>query len=431
MTSSRPGFARLSALGLGLGLMAPALAPAQFTRAPIVSPTAPNPADVNRLAHNLADRVRLLAEDVGRNFGNHPATGQIVADAQEMATSVDEFADGLQAPGNPAYQAGQSFGGIDANWQYLRNQITRTGVNAAPVNQAVVRVDEMVVAIRQQLGGNPPPPSYGAPGPAPVGVADTQRLANALVSRAQILQATIQGNINNDPNAAAAANDAGQLVAAADQFHDAINPAQPIDVAARAFAPVDALADRVEAYANTPGMAPGVVQAWQSFAQVEVLLHQNLGITASQPAVPVSLVVNGPGPGPMAGLAQQLFDRTNTYIATFSTTARNEHEGFAALGDAQRLLGAVDQFRQAANTPGQNPASLAYAFQDVDILWQRLARRAARIARGRNGPYIQQVRAIGETCEQIHRVLGMAGPNPLQAYPVNGAFAAPGIRIGR
>ena len=60
---------------------------------------------------------------------------------------------------------------------------------------------------------------------------------------------------------------------------------------------------------------------------------------------------------------------------------------------------------------------LYYGFRDVDALWQRLARRVNRVARGRMGPNIQQVQRIGATCEQIHRVLGMPGYPPVLGGP--------------
>ena len=57
--------------------------------------------------------------------------------------------------------------------------------------------------------------------------------------------------------------------------------------------------------------------------------------------------------------------------------------------------------------------SLALSFRDVDAIWQRLARRVNRIAKGRTGPNIQQVGKIGETSEVIHRALGLPGYAPV------------------
>ncbi|MBV8268694.1 MAG: hypothetical protein JO252_20380, partial [Planctomycetaceae bacterium] len=82
------------------------------------------------------------------------------------------------------------------------------------------------------------------------------------------------------------------------------------------------------------------------------------------------------------------------------------------LADAQRLQAAAADFRQDA-ARGLNTGQLAYEFRDVDALWQRLARRTNRIARGRSGPNIQQVASMGQTIAQIHQLLGMPGFAPM------------------
>jgi hypothetical protein len=104
------------------------------------------------------------------------------------------------------------------------------------------------------------------------------------------------------------------------------------------------------------------------------------------------------------------------FVVWSGPTTAGVPEGGSFLADAQRLLDAAANFRQDA-VQGLNPGQLAYEFRDVDACWQRLARRTNRIARGRTGPNIGQVARIGETCEQLHRALGMPG------YPA--AFGVP------
>ena len=374
-------------------------------------PVAGAPADVGGLANALADRVRHLGEDVATELRRDPAAQHLIEDTQEMALAVDEFRATLRGPVD-ANRAGAAFAGIDRTWQHLRGQLTRPGLGNDGVARAMTRVEELMGALRQALGMNPPPPSYDGNGPAPAGVADVRRLAHALVTRSQALLGAIEAGMAADPNRPALANDATQLVRLADNFHDAIDANQPPAFVAQAFAPVDAVADRIERYVASGRVPPGVQQAWQGVAAVEALIQQGLGTGGPLPGgvVPVVGPVGG-GPSPLLGLADQLVGQADAYVATFGTTARHEPEGLAALADGRRLRDAAAAYRQVV-ARGAPPNQLAYEFRAVDAHWERLIRRAARIARGRNGPYVQQVRAIGETCAQIHQALGMPGPAP-------------------
>ena len=397
--------ARTTLYGAFLALIAPGVGLGQST-------PSGGPPDVNKLAHDLAGRVRHLGEDIVSEMGQNPAARHIIEDVQEMAQAVDEFHETIHDQHDPNAIA-RTFSGIDQTWQHLRNQITTIPIRPDAVNRAVNNVDWGVVAVRQALNLNQPPAAFYGNGPAPSGIADTQRLAHALVSRAQGLAWAIQSSMSGDPNGAALAQDANALIQAADTFHDTIDTNQPIQVAAQAFAPVDQIADRVERFA-TSGRVPNQVEhAWQAVAAVEVLIHQNLGLGSPQPAVQYSLAPPANGPSPIVPMSGQLVEQVQAYVNSFASMAKGEREGLAAIGDAQRLLAAASLFRQNA-AQGLPPNQLAHEFRDVDATWQRLVRRAERIAHGRNGPYVQQVRAIGGTCEQIHRVLGMVGypPNP-------------------
>jgi len=222
----------------------------------------------------------------------------------------------------------------------------------------------------------------------------------------------IQADLGRDANGAAVAQDASDLARAADAFHDSIDANQPLQVAAQAFAPVDALADRVERVAATNQMPPRVQTAWQAFASVEVLIHQNLGLQSPQPNVQVALAAPaGGGAPPIVGLSDQLVVQVNEFVQVFGPTAGNVPQGGAMLAEVQRLQAAAADFRQDA-ARGLASNQLAYEFRDVDASWQRLARRVNRVARGRLGPNIEQIQRIGGTCEQVHRVLGMPGYAP-------------------
>jgi hypothetical protein len=372
------------------------------------------PPDLNNLVHQMAERVRHLGEDISSDLGQTPAGRHLIQDTQELAQAVDEFHESLHNSRDPV-QNRQTFASIESTWQHLRGQLARASSPA--VNRAAARVDQLDDQIRQALGVNAPPTGFYGQGQAPTGIADTQRLAHALVARAESLASAIQADMGRDPNGAALARDAMELARLADGFHDSIDANQPVEVAARAFGPIDALADRIERFVTTGQVPPRVQAAWQAFASVEVLIHQNLGLDSPQPGVQVAIAPPpGGGPPPIVGLSSQLVDQVNDFVQVFGPSAGNVPEGGAMLVDAQRLQAAAAEFQQNA-ARGLPPNQLAYGFRDVDASWQRLARRVNRIARGRVGPNIQQIQRIGETCEQVHRVLGMPGYPPMLGGP--------------
>lgn len=367
------------------------------------------PTDLNKLVHEMAERVRHLGEDVSSDLGQTPTGKHLLQDTQELAQAVDEFHESLHNSRDPN-QNRQGFAGLDSTWQHLRGQLAR-GASPA-VLRAAERVDQLDAQVRQALGVNAPPAGFNGGVSAPTGIADTQRLAHALVDRANSLASAIQNDMGRDPNGAALSQAAAELARLADAFHDSIDANQPVEVAARSFGPVDAIADRLERVVTTNQVPPRVQAAWQAFASVEVLIHQNLGLNSPQPAVQVSLAPPpGGGSPPIVGLSNQLVEQVNGYIEAFGPTAGGVPEGGAMLADAQRLQAAAAGFQQAT-ARGLPPNQLAYQFRDVDAHWQRLARRVNRIGRGRTGPNIERVQQLGQTCEQVHRVLGMPGYPP-------------------
>lgn len=375
------------------------------------------PADVNNLVHQMTERVRHLGEDITLDLGQTPAGKHLLQDTQELAQALDDFHEALHNRLDPA-QIRQTYAGLETTWQHLRGQLGRASSPA--VDRAAARVEQLDAQLRQALGVNVPPPGFNAGAQAPVGIADTQRLAHALVDRAEALAATIQADMGRDPNGAALARDAAELARTADAFHDAIDANQGIDIAARAFGPVDQIADRLEKYITTNQVPVRVQAAWQSYASVEFLIHQNLRLESPQPKLQISLLPPpNNGPPPIVGLANELDQQVNDFVRVFSPTAGIVPEGGFLLADARSLQAASADFRKDA-ARGLAPNQLAFEFREIDAIWQRLARRVNRIARGRIGPNIQQVQRIGGTCEQIHRVLGMPGYAPVLSGPAFG-----------
>ncbi|GAC1472072.1 MAG: hypothetical protein NVSMB9_18910 [Isosphaeraceae bacterium] len=339
-------------------------------------------------------------------MGQAPAAKHLIQDTQELAQAVDEFHDSLHQRRDPV-QTRQAYAGIETTWQHLRAQLV-AGASPAVI-RAAAHVEQLDAQIRQSLGLNAPPVAFYGGGQAPSGIVETQRLAHALVARAQSLAAVIQADMAAQPNGAALAQDAAELARVADVFHDSIDANQSVQVAAQAFGPVDIIADRLEQFITANQVPPRVQTAWQSFASVEVLIHQNLGLNSPQPAVQIGLAPPpGGGEAPIIGLSNQLTVQITEFVQVFAPTAGNVPDGGSILADAQRFQAAAAAFQQSA-TQGLPPNQLAYGFRDVDACWQRLARRVSRIARGRVGPNIQQIQRIGGTCDQIHRVLGMPG----------------------
>ena len=142
-----------------------------------------------------------------------------------------------------------------------------------------------------------------------------------------------------------------------------------------------------------------------------MLLRQRLGLATPPPAVDVVLQPAGNAPSPVLALADQLNAQVDAFLAAFTPTVRVVPEGEWILADAQRLKAAAAAFREECGR-GVDPYRLSQQFLAVDQLWGRLARRINRIARGRTGPNIQTAMQMGETCRQLHQLLGMPGYPP-------------------
>ena len=383
----------------------------QVVGAPGQAVAPPQGEDANALAHRMADAVRRLGEDVASDLGRTQAGAQLGQDAAELARAVDEFHETLHNQPDPQL-ARRAFGPIEGSWQNLRARLSQPGGATPAIVQAARRVEEIDDRLRNALGLNAPPPGFYDGNAPTTGIAETRRLAHALVSRAEDLAAVIRSELSGAPGGATLDNDARNLARAADTFHDALHAEDPIAVAAQAFGPVDILADRVERQVVGAQVSPRLANAWQAFASVEVLIHQNLGLGSAQPRVDVQVAPpQGGGPSPIAGLADQLSQQIDAFIAVWTPTAGAVPEGGAMLADAQRLQAEAADFRRDA-AQGFDAGRLAYEFRDIDATAQRLSRRVARVARGRVGPNIAQVQKVGDTVGQIHQALGMPGYAP-------------------
>jgi hypothetical protein len=362
-------------------------------------------------------------------LGATPNGPKLVQDVRELEQSIREFHAAL--PGRPdPFRLRRLYSGIDASWHQLRAQLGQPGAATDAVLRAAGRVDAVDAQLHQTLAlAAPPQGLYGASA-APTGLAETQRLALALEARAAGLVAAEKAGSAADPNTAAWAADAGRLARAVQTFREQIDLNQPIAAVARAFAPVDDIAGRVEKEVTAATVPKPVQDAWQAFAAVLVLIHENLGISAPQPTVTVRLAPAVAGePSPLLALADRLMAETNVFVKVFGPNAHDVPDGLFVWSDAQRLQVAAESFRQDV-LRGLPTNELAHRFLEVDVAWQRLVRRINRIVPGRSTLDMAQVQKLGVTCDQIHRTLGMPGYPaevvlPAAAVPVAPAAVVP------
>jgi len=373
--------------------------------------------DINGLARAMGRDLRKLKELMAGDL-TADAYRVLGQDVQELIQALDEFA---QASANPAdvFSLRQSFSNIDQSWHYLRSRFTVPEAQSPAINFTLPKIDADDQQIHQALNLNPVPATYYAPGTtAPTGIAETQRLARALEERAAALAAVMRTDMPG-PAGIRPIQLATNLTLAADAFHDGIDlNAAPL-VARNGFAGVDAMTDDLRRLLMNSELPPRVQAAWQAYLAAEVLTKQSLGMVNTEADLYGTTVIPQAGaPSPVVALSNQLVEQAGAFVQVFTQTSPNVPEGGLFLADAQRLQAAAADFsRDAAR--GLNINQLAYEFRDVDALWQVLARRTNRIARGRVGPNIDQVGKMGQTVAEIHRVLGMPGyPAGLVAVPV-------------
>ena len=368
----------------------------------------------------MAEEVRRLADDISTDLGRTPLGQSAAGDARELGQALDEFRQNRRA-GADVLAVRRSYSAIQGGWEHLRSQLSAPGLATQVVARDLDRVASVNDQLSRALGMNTLPPEfYPAGANPPAGQGQTRRLARSLVDRAEGLVLAVQATLGADPRAAGLLADARALARDADTWHDSLRPGTPPALAVQAYGPVDALIERVGRPIQSRRMPPEVATAWANLISADGLLHRDLGIPFRHASV--SVVVPGitqpsvvppvvPAP-PVLQLADALVVQTREFVQVFGPGAGRVPEGGLLLAEAERLAAAAQVFRARA-AQGADPNSLALSFRDVDAVWQRLARRVNRIARGRTGPNIQQVAKIGATCEALHRTLGVPGFVPL------------------
>ena len=384
---------------------------------PVTPPAAPAvPADLGAAARRMGDEVRRLGQDVAADLKGTPRGARVLEGANELARAVDEFRDALSARGD-RFQVRQAFAGIDASWHYLAAELSQPGASSPAVDRDAQSVARTDAQIHRMLGMNDLPPGYYQGEQALAGMAEVQRLAHALVDRAEALAAAVRLDLTG-PDAADAVADAVNLAQVVDTFHDALDLNGRVDVTVQnGFSGVAGIADRVENDLRQVRMTPRVQAAWRNYRAAEVLVRKALNLPISPADANDTLLAPSPrGASPVVALADQLVQQTADFIRVFGPSSGAVSEGGLFLADAQALQNEATNFRQDA-AGGLDPARLAFEFRNIDAVWQRLARRTARIARGRTGPNVQQVGRIGQTVGELHRLLGVPGYVPVIAAP--------------
>ncbi|HEX8198971.1 MAG TPA: hypothetical protein VF590_00685, partial [Isosphaeraceae bacterium] len=271
----------------------------------------------------------------------------------------------------------------------------------------------------------PPPPPVPQPVLQPVVVVQQQqpspevlqarRTVVALHQRAEVLVATMRNDLHGFPNEAHVFQDAAQLLGRTEAFEEFLagNP-DPQQIQA-AYAPINQVATCLQGDLTRQPPPASVVGAWESFAQAQYQIHENLHQAPPPPQVRV--VLRPPsGPSPIVGLTDQLIAETEAFLQVFGPTVRVVPEGQEFFADAQRLRAAALEFRQAVAV-GVDPNRLGGEFGAIDAIWRRLVRRTNRIAKGRTGPNIQQIYKLGAIVRDIHQVLALPGYEPLIGQP--------------
>lgn len=374
-------------------------------------PAAQAPADLPGLVERLAERVRVLVEDSRSGLGTSPQGRTLVQDLQELSQAITEY-QATVGSSRDTHALRRGYAGIDASWHHLQAQLGRAGATPAGVTRDAGQVAEADARIHQALGLNAYPPAYYGDGPAPAGLAEVQRLAHALVDRAEAVAAAIRTDLP-DPAGRIPYDGAISLVRAADAFHDGINLDDQLGIAQNGFAGVSSESRQLAQILQQAPTTPRIRNAWASYKSVEVLIRKNLGIPIppadlAGTAIPVS------GPSPVLNLASQLVSEAGAFLQLFRPNADNVPEGNLFVADAERLLTAATDFRDDT-ARNLDPRQLAFEFREVDAVWQRLARRTNRITRARTEPNIQQVERMGQTLATIHQLLGLPGYPPVIA----------------
>ncbi len=380
------------------------------------------PAPLADLCEQLFNRVQRLSEDIQRDLGQTPGGRHLLQDAQELATSVQEF-DQAAASTTDLFRLRHAYAGIDTSWDHLKESLARRGSSPA-VDREVGGVEAINLAIHQALGQRDfegeaiahGPRAVAGQAPAPAGFAEMQGYAYALDESAVQLASLARTEMGGTPEGARLAQDARHLARACDVFSNSIAQNQgPADLQA-AYGPVAAISNRLQVDLRGVAVPPRVQQVWQTYVATESRIRQGLNLPV-EPPVGVeerTVVVAQPQVLPMA---DTLLAEVSSFVQVFAPDARGVPEGNAMLIDAQRMQAAAAAFREDA-ARGADPGRVAVTLNEVDVCWQRLSRRVQRVMRGRTGPRIQQVENLGVRCQEIRQALGILGDAPTIGVPL-------------
>ena len=229
---------------------------------------------------------------------------------------------------------------------------------------------------------------------------------SALVDRAEALLTAVRADIRG-PAGSRLAEEVTSLVQRADIFHDGIDlDARPDDVAA----------ERVcggRGGFRYPGGRYGRHLAQRPRPRRLAVLSDDRDALATVPEAPVRQADHPParfqrGQTPVLALADRLITQADEFLVVFTREARIVPEGGYFIADVR--ASAVRRPSSAPSIPRAiDVGQLAFAFGEVDAMWQILARRTNRIAQGRTGSNVQRIEGIGQTVAEIHRLLGMPG----------------------
>jgi hypothetical protein len=142
-------------------------------------------------------------------------------------------------------------------------------------------------------------------------------------------------------------------------------------------------------------------------------IDERLGYPAAAPRVVVppwadnepGYVVQPPtGTINLAAEADALIEQSGAFIQVFSQTGGQVPEARRQLNEAQDLNEAARAFRELLSA-GATAGQLDKALQRVENSWGRMSRRTERLAQGRTGPNIEQVRLMGLTIDRMRQAL--------------------------
>ncbi len=318
----------------------------------------------------------------------HPQGQQLTQNAQEFAQSVDEFRQSLHdnpdPPGSVRRMPGSRRPGNTCRGSSRARRPPRPWPRRPRSRGWTPR------SVRPS--GNAPPAGFSDGGAGPErGSAETQRLAHALVDRADGVVAAIQtdlwaGTRTGPPLASGTPGLARWPTPSTTPSTSNQRPGRGL----RPSAPSMCFADRVERSIPTMNQVPP--------RGTGRLAGVRLGRGPDPPEPRPPLAPARP-PGPLAPPPAEGRRRSSAWPTNSSSRS-------TAFVQASARRRAVPEGGSCSTTPSGSrpppadsgrtrgklaPNQLAFEFRDVDAVWQRLARRIDRIARGRTGPNIQQV----------------------------------------